>query len=107
VGCNVLRLATLLQLSDDLQIWRCAFNRDGAGPLGSAGNDTRELGGECNQSCQQYRSDNGISPKPTTKHFLIVRIELFILIESLPANRPLPQTNKRGRIVRAKRGGDV
>ena len=41
------------------------------------------------KSCQQYRSDNGISPKPETKRFLIFRIELLILIDELSAHRPL------------------
>src|SRR6516162_8219651 len=50
---------------------------------------TREIGGECNQSCQQYRSDNSISPKPPTKRFLIFRIELLIFIDELCAHRPL------------------
>src|SRR5262249_61559581 len=41
------------------------------------------------KSCQQYRSDNGISPKPATKRFLIFRIELLILVDELSAHRPL------------------
>src|SRR5215831_1155825 len=55
---------------------------------GSLGVLTRK-GGECNQSCQQYRSDNSISPKPATKRFLIFRIELLILVDVLSAHRPL------------------
>src|SRR5215467_13773419 len=51
---------------------------------------TRELRGKCNQSCQQYRSDNSISPKPATKRFLIFRIELLIFIDELPAHRTPP-----------------
>src|SRR6516164_7596437 len=46
------------------------------------------------KSCQQYRSDNGISPKPATKRFLIFRIELLILIDDLSAHRPLLPTNQ-------------
>ena len=42
------------------------------------------------KSCQQYRSDNGISPKPATKRFLIFRIELLILIDELSAHRTPP-----------------
>ena len=42
------------------------------------------------KSCQQYRSDNGISPKPETKRFLIFRIELLILIDELSAHRTPP-----------------
>src|SRR5262245_46424889 len=63
---------------------------------------TRELGGERNQSCQQYRSDDSISPKPATKRFLIFRIEPLILIDDLSAHRPLLST--LGRIVRAESG---
>jgi hypothetical protein len=37
---------------------------------------TRELGNEYNQSCQQYRLDNGVDPKPAPIRFLIFRIEL-------------------------------
>jgi hypothetical protein len=55
---------------------------------------TRELGGEYNQSCQQYRSDNSISPKPATKRFLIFRIEPLILIDPLSAHRPLLPTSQ-------------
>src|SRR5215467_14842482 len=51
---------------------------------------TRELRGKCNQSCQQYRSDNSISPKPPTKRFLIFRIELLIFIDHLSAHRTPP-----------------
>src|SRR5262245_33575041 len=54
---------------------------------------TRELGGEYNQSCQQYRSDNSISLKPATKRFLIFRIEPLILIDHLSAHRPLLPTS--------------
>src|SRR6516165_12757849 len=55
---------------------------------------TRELEGECNQSCQQYRSDNSVSPKPAPKRFLILRIEPLILIDDLSAHRPLLPTNQ-------------
>jgi hypothetical protein len=48
---------------------------------------TRELQGKCNQSCQQYRSNNSISPKPATKRFLIFQIELLIFIDELSAHR--------------------
>src|SRR5215471_18769533 len=51
---------------------------------------TRELEGECNQSCQQYRSDNSISPKPAPKRFLIFRIELLVLVDHLSAHRTPP-----------------
>src|SRR5215471_9226876 len=50
---------------------------------------TRELQGKYNQSCQQYRSNNSISPKPATKRFLIFRIEPLILVDDLSAHRPL------------------
>src|SRR5262249_19426564 len=53
-----------------------------------------ELGRECNQSCQQYRSDNDISPEPATNHFLIFRIEPVILVDHLTAHRPLLPTNQ-------------
>src|SRR5215831_7101300 len=56
---------------------------------GSLGVLTRK-GGECNQSCQQYRSDNSISPKPATKRFLIFRIELLIFVDELSAHRTPP-----------------
>src|SRR5215467_13323818 len=49
-----------------------------------------QVDGECNQSCQQYRSDYSISPKPATKRFLIFRIELLILIDDLSAHRTPP-----------------
>jgi hypothetical protein len=49
-----------------------------------------ELRGECDQSCQQYRSNNGISPKPTTKRSLIFRIELSIFNDELSAHRTPP-----------------
>src|SRR5215468_5214171 len=51
---------------------------------------TRGPRGECNQSCQQYRSDNSISPKPATKRFLIFRIELLIFVDHLSAHRTPP-----------------
>jgi len=65
------------------------------------------LEGECNQSCQQYRSDNSIDPKLATKRFLIFRIELLILIDDLSAHRnPLLPTsqNRQGRIVGTESG---
>src|SRR5262249_19064234 len=43
-----------------------------------------------NQSHQQYRSDNSISPKPPTKSFLIFRIELLVLVDHLSAHRTPP-----------------
>src|SRR5262249_54559866 len=48
------------------------------------------FGGECNQSCQQYRSDSSIRPKPATKLFLIFRIECSILIDYLFPHRTPP-----------------
>src|SRR5262249_46917365 len=48
------------------------------------------------KSCQQYRSDNSISPKPATKRFLIFRIELLVLIDELSAHR-IPPPLPRGR----------
>src|SRR5262249_11548598 len=51
---------------------------------------TRELQGKCNQSCQQYRSNNSISPKPATKRFLIFRIEFLIFVDELSAHRTPP-----------------
>jgi hypothetical protein len=44
---------------------------------------TWDLQGKYNQSCQQYRSDNSISPKPATKRFLIFRFELSIFVDEL------------------------
>src|SRR6516164_2329162 len=71
----------------------------------SPGFGTRVLGGECNQSCQQYRSDDSISPKPAAKRFLILRIELLILIDDLSAHQPLlPTNNPLERTVRAESG---
>src|SRR5262249_36339745 len=58
---------------------------------------TREVGGECNQSCQQYRSDYSVSPKPATKRFLICRIELLILVDDLSAHRTPPSLPSQGR----------
>ena len=49
VGRNVLRLAALLQQNDELQISRCAFNRDGGRPLGGAG--TGYAGKKASQGC--------------------------------------------------------
>src|SRR5262249_5937360 len=63
-------------------------------------------GGECNQSCQQYRSNNSISPKPATKRFLIFRIELLIFVDEFPAHQTPPANKLKslGRILGTESG---